>query len=73
MPRIATCGILDVSLLVRQLKHKSFICNALNCLYEENKSFSNSLSISLSNFLFISSYFMFIYQYETIKMYRFYL
>jgi hypothetical protein len=75
MPRIVTRDVLDVSLLVRQLKHMDFICNALNCLNEENKSFSNSLfrSPSLSNFLFIFSYFMFIYQYETIKTYRFYL
>jgi hypothetical protein len=56
MPRIVTRGVLDVSLLVRQLKHMGFIYNALNCLNEENKSFSNSLfrSPSLSNFLFIS-------------------
>jgi hypothetical protein len=31
------------NLLVRQLKHRSFIYNALNCLNEENKKFSNSL------------------------------
>jgi hypothetical protein len=35
------------SLLVRQLKHRGFICNALNCLNEENKMFSNCLSIYL--------------------------
>jgi hypothetical protein len=47
MPRIATHGILDVSLLVRQLKYKGFICNALDCLNKENKSFSNSLFLLL--------------------------
>jgi hypothetical protein len=47
MPIIATRGVLDVSLLVRQLKHKSFICNALKCLNEENKNFSNSLFLPL--------------------------
>jgi hypothetical protein len=63
-----TRGILDVSLLVRQLKHMDFICNALNCINEENKMFSNSLFLSLYLiFFFIFSYFMFISQYETIK------
>jgi hypothetical protein len=47
------------SILVRQLKHKSFICNALNYFNEKKKVFKLSHSLSLSNFLFISSYFMF--------------
>jgi hypothetical protein len=37
MPRIATHGVLDANLLVRQLKHNDFICNALNCLNEKKK------------------------------------
>jgi hypothetical protein len=48
LPRI---GVLDFSLLVRQLKHKGFICNIFNCLNEENKRFTNSLSL----FFFLSS------------------
>ena len=64
MPRTVTHGVLDVSLLVRQLKHKRFICNALNCLMKKTKAFQ-ILSLSLSNFCFNFSYFMFIYQYET--------
>jgi hypothetical protein len=43
------------SLLVRQLKHRSFICNALNCLNEENKRSSNSLFLSLY-LIFFSSF-----------------
>jgi hypothetical protein len=43
------------SFLVRQLKHKSFICNALNFLNEENKRFSNCLFLSLYLILFSSS------------------
>jgi hypothetical protein len=43
------------SLLVRQLKHMSFIFNALNFLNEENKSFSNSLFLSLYLIFFSSS------------------
>jgi hypothetical protein len=50
-----TRGILDVSLLMRQLKHGSFICNAFNCLNEENKRFSNSLFLSLYLIFFSSS------------------
>jgi hypothetical protein len=61
LPRIATHGVSDISFLVRQLKHNNFICNTLNCLNEENKRFSNSLSLSLSNFLFIFSCFNYIY------------
>jgi hypothetical protein len=53
LPRI---GVLDFSLLVRQLKHKGFICNIFNCLNEENKRFTNSFFI----FLFIFSCFPFI-------------
>jgi hypothetical protein len=33
------------SLLVRQLNYRDFICNALNCLNEENKRFTNYLSL----------------------------
>jgi hypothetical protein len=50
-----------VSILVRQLKHKSFICNALNCLNEKkkkkkkNKRISNSLFLSLYLIFFSSS------------------
>jgi hypothetical protein len=43
------------SLLVRQLKHKGFICNALNCLNEVNKRFSNCLFLSLYLTFFLSS------------------
>jgi hypothetical protein len=43
------------SLLVRQLKHRCFICNALNCLNEENKMFSNYLFLSLYLIFFSSS------------------
>jgi hypothetical protein len=43
------------SLLVRQLKHRGFICNALNCLNEENKRFSNCLFLSLYLIFFSSS------------------
>jgi hypothetical protein len=43
------------SLLVRQLKHMSFIYNALNCLNEENKRFSNCLFLSLYLIFFSSS------------------
>jgi hypothetical protein len=43
------------NLLVRQLKHRSFIFNALNFLNEENKSFSNSLFLPLYLILFSSS------------------
>jgi hypothetical protein len=43
------------SILVRQLKHRSFICNALNCLNEENKMFSNCLFLSLYLIFFSSS------------------
>jgi hypothetical protein len=39
------------SLLVRQIKHKGFICNALNFLNEENKRFSNCLFLYLIFFL----------------------
>jgi hypothetical protein len=31
LPKI---GVLDFSLLVRQLKYKDFICNTFNCLNE---------------------------------------
>jgi hypothetical protein len=41
--------------LVRQLKHMSFIFNALNFLNEENKRFSNSLFLSLYLIFFSSS------------------
>jgi hypothetical protein len=44
------------SLLVRQLKHRGFICNALNCLNEENKRFSNCLFLSLYLIFFSSSF-----------------
>ena len=48
------------SLLVRQLKRRGFICNELNCLNEEKqKVFKLFISLSLSNFLFIFSCFMF--------------
>jgi hypothetical protein len=43
------------SLLVRQLKHMSFICNELNFLNEENEKFSNCLFLSLYLILFSSS------------------
>jgi hypothetical protein len=43
--------------------------NIFNCLNEENKMFTNSLSLSL----FIFSYFLFISQCETITTYEFYL
>ena len=43
------------SLLVRQLKHRGFICNALNFLNEENKRFSNCLFFSLYLIFFSSS------------------
>jgi hypothetical protein len=43
------------SLLVRQLKHRSFIFNTLNFLNEENKSFSNYLFLSLYLIFFSSS------------------
>jgi hypothetical protein len=48
-----TCSVLDVSLLVRQLKYWGFIYNALNCLNEENKRFSN---LSFSLYLIFSSF-----------------
>ena len=44
------------SFLVRQLKHRGFICNALNCLNEENKRFSNCLFLSLYLIFFSSSF-----------------
>jgi hypothetical protein len=40
---------------VRQLKHKDFICNAFNCLNEENKRFSNCLFLFLYLIFFSSS------------------
>jgi preprotein translocase subunit SecG len=43
------------SLLVRQLKHMGFICNALNCLNKENKRFLNCLFLSLYLIFFSSS------------------
>jgi hypothetical protein len=43
------------SLLVRQLKHKGSICNALNFLNEENKKFSNCHFFSLYLIFFSSS------------------
>jgi hypothetical protein len=43
------------SLLVRQLKHRGFICNALNFLNEENKRFLNCLFLSLYLIFFSSS------------------
>jgi hypothetical protein len=46
-------GVLDFSLLVRQLKYKGFIYNIFNCLNEENK---RSLYLSLFSFyLFLLS------------------
>jgi hypothetical protein len=59
------------SLLVRQLNHRDFICNALNCLNEENKRSSNCLS--LYNFLFIFSCFMFNWLNEENKRFTNYL
>jgi hypothetical protein len=59
------------SLLVRQLNHRDFICNALNCLNEENKRSSNCLS--LYNFLFIFSCFMFNWLNEKNKRFTNYL
>jgi hypothetical protein len=43
------------SLLVRQIKHKGFICNILNFFNEENKRFSNCLFLSLYLIFFSSS------------------
>jgi hypothetical protein len=42
------------SLLVKQLKHRGFICNTLNCLNEENKRMSNCLFLSLYLIFFSS-------------------
>jgi hypothetical protein len=41
--------------LVRQLKHRDFICNALNYFNEENKRFLNCLFLSLYLIFFLSS------------------
>jgi hypothetical protein len=49
------------SFLVRQLKHRGFICNALNCLNEENKKFSNCLFLSLYLIFFSSSLALYLY------------
>jgi hypothetical protein len=55
LPKIATHGVLDVSLFVKQLKHNNFVCNALNCLNEQNKKFLNSLFLFLY-LIFFSSF-----------------
>jgi hypothetical protein len=46
------------SRLVKQLKYRGVICNALNFLNEENKIFSNCLFLSLY-LIFFLSYFTF--------------
>ena len=43
------------NLFVRQLKHKGFMCNALNFLNEENKRFLDSLFLSFYLVFFSSS------------------
>jgi hypothetical protein len=44
------------NILARQLKYRSFICNALNFLNEENNWFSNCLFLSLYLIFFSSSF-----------------
>ena len=53
------------NLLVKQLKNRSFICNALNCLNEENKRFTNDLSLF---FIFSSFTFSLYYHIYIIKV-----